>query len=280
MIGIIQVGDQGMADRYAYLPYVGIFIAAVWGLADLAQMSRIEPRWSAAAACAVLLLLSFLTRRQLRNWESSYALFTHSLQVTPDNYMAEDIVGAALLEEAFRTTGQKCAPQALLHFQNAVRIYTEDSLGHLNLGFCRETQGNLQEAIKEYQTALQVARSKFLKKRALINLGGAYRVLRQFALARNYYNECLKVDPGDPDALKGLARVDKEEKMPSLEETIAALSRAAAEHSDAKLYLQLGNLQRAAGRMPEALISYKRALSLDPNLAEARVALEESDRSQ
>jgi tetratricopeptide (TPR) repeat protein len=285
MIGIVQVGDQGMADRYAYLPYVGIFIAAVWGLADLAQMRRIEPRridkrWSAAAACAVLLVLSFLTRRQLRYWESSQALFTHSLQVTPDNYVGEDIVGTALLEEEFGATGQKCSPEARLHFQNAVRINPEDALGHIDLGFCRETQGNLQEAIKEYQAALQVARGKFLRKRALINLGGLYRVLRQFTLARNCYNECLQVDPGDQDARNGLARVDKEEKMPSLEETMAALSRAAAEHPDAKLYLQLGNLQRAAGRVPEALISYQRAFSLDPNLTEARVALEELEPSQ
>ena len=277
MIGIVQVGEQGMADRYAYLPYVGIFIAAVWGLADLAQMRRIDPKYSAAAACAVLLVLSFLTRRQLRNWESSYVLFTHSLQVTPDNYVAEDIVGTALLEETFRTTGQKCSTEARLHFENAVRIHPEDTLGHIDLGFCRETQGNPQEAIQEYQTALQVTRSKFLRKRALINLGGVYRTLRQFALARDYYNECLKVDPGDQDALKGLARVDKEEKMPSLEEAMAALSRAAAQHPDAKLYLQLGNLQRAAGRVPEALISYRRAFRLDPNLAEARVALEELD---
>ena len=280
MIGIVQVGEQGMADRYAYLPYVGIFIAAVWGLADLAQMRRIDPKYSAAAACAVLLVLSFLTRRQLRNWESSYVLFTHSLQVTPDNYVAEDIVGTALLEETFRTTGQKCSTEARLHFENAVRIHPEDTLGHIDLGFCRETQGNLQEAIKEYQAALQVTHSKFLKKRALINLGGVYRASRQFALARNSYNECLKVDPGDQDAVKGLARVDKEEKMPSLEQTIAALSRAAADHPDAKLYLQLGNLQRAAGRVPEALISYQRAFDLDPNLEEARVALEELDASQ
>jgi protein O-mannosyl-transferase len=275
MIGIVQVGDQGMADRYAYLPFVGIFIAAVWGIADLAQMSRIESRWRAVAACAVLLVLSFLTRRQLRNWENSQALFTHSLQVTPDNYVAEDIVGTAVLEETFRETGQKCVPEALVHFQNAVRIDSGDALGHINLGFCRETQGNLQEAIQEYQTALQVARSKFLKKRALINLGGVYRAMRQFALARNYYNECLKVDPGDQDALKGLARADKEEKMPSLEDAIAAVSRAADEHREAKLYFQLGKLQQAAGRLPEALISYQRALSLDPNLGQARAALSE-----
>jgi tetratricopeptide (TPR) repeat protein len=280
MIGIVQVGDQGMADRYAYLPYVGLFMAAVWGLADLAQMKRIEPRWSSVAACAVLLVLSFLTRMQLRNWESSYALFTHSLQVTPDNYVGEDIVGTALLEEAFRTTGQKCTTEALLHFQNAVRIYPADTLGHIDLGFCRETQGNLQEAIKEYQTALHVTESKFLRKRALINLAGVYRASRQFALARNYYNECLQVDPGDQDARKGLARVDKEEKMPSLEDAIAALSRAAAQHPDAKLYLQLGNLQRVAGRVPDALISYQKAFSLDPNLAEAGAALKELDASK
>jgi protein O-mannosyl-transferase len=280
MIGIVQVGDQGMADRYAYLPYVGIFIAAAWGLADLAQMRRVEPRWSAAAACAVLLVLCFLTRMQLRNWESSYALFTHSLQVTPDNYVGEDIVGTALLEEAFRTTGQKCTTEAMLHFQNAVRIYPKDTLGHIDLGFCRETQGNLQEAIQEYQTALEVTGSKFSRKRALINLAGVYRASRQFALARNYYNECLQLDPGDQDARKGLARVDKEEKMPSLEDTITALSRAAAQHPDAKLYLQLGNLQRVAGRVPDALISYQKALSLDPNLAEARAALRELDPSK
>ena len=280
MIGIVQVGDQGMADRYAYLPYVGIFVAVVWGLADLAHSKRVEPRWSAAAACAVLLVLFFLTRSQQRNWESSYTLFTHSLQVTPDNYVAEDIVGTALLQEAFRTTGQKCAPAARLHFENAVRIYPEDALGHIDLGYCRETQGNLQEAAKEYQAALQGAHSKFLKKRALINLAGVYRAQREFALARNSYNECLKIDPGDPDALKGLARVEKEEKMPSLEQTIDALARAAAEHPDAKLYLQLGKLQRAAGRLPEALISYQRALDLDSNLEEARVALEELEASQ
>jgi tetratricopeptide (TPR) repeat protein len=162
--------------------------------------------------------------------------------------VAEDIVGTALLEEAFRTTGQKCSPEALLHFENAVRINPEDALGHIDLGFCRETQGNLQEAIKEYQTALQVTRGKFLKKRALINLGGVYRALREFSLARSSYHECLKIDPGDQDALKGLARVDKEEKMPSLEGAIAALSRAAAEHPDANLFRQLGKLQRVAGR--------------------------------
>jgi cytochrome c-type biogenesis protein CcmH/NrfG len=280
MIGIVQVGDQGMADRYAYLPYVGIFIAAVWGLADLAKTIRIEPRWGIAAACAVLLVLSFLTRRQLQYWESSLALFTHSLQVTPENYVGEDIVGTALLEQAFRATGQKCVTEARLHFENAVRINPEDTLGHIDLGFCRETQGKLQEALQEYQTALQGTHSKFLKKRALINLGGVYLALRQFSLARNSYNECLKVDPGDEDAPKGLARVDKEEKMPSLEETITALSHAASEHPDARLYFQLGNLLRAAGRVPEALSSYQRAVSLDPNLAQARVALEELEPSQ
>jgi protein O-mannosyl-transferase len=280
MIGIVQVGDQGMADRYAYLPYVGIFIAVVWVLADLAQKWRIEPRWSAAAACAVLLALSFLTRIQLRYWESSYALFTHSLQVTPGNYVGEDIVGVALLEEAFRTTGQKCTTEALLHFQNAVRIYPGDTLGHIDVGFCQETQGNLQEAIKEYQTALQVTESKFLRKRALINLAGVYRASRQFDLARSYYNECLQVDPSDEDARKGLARVDKEEKMPSLEDAIAAVSRAAAERQDARLYVQLGNLQRVAGRVPEARISYRKAFSLDPNLAEAGAALKELEPSR
>src|SRR6202044_3545048 len=119
---------QGMADRYAYLPYVGLLIAAVWGLADLAEARGIELRWTAAAACAVLLALSFLARMELEYWESSFVLFTHSLQITPDNYVAEDIVGTAVLAEAFRTTGQKCSAEARVHFENAVRINPEDTL--------------------------------------------------------------------------------------------------------------------------------------------------------
>jgi protein O-mannosyl-transferase len=211
MIGIVQVGEQGMADRYAYLPFIGIFIAAVWGLADLAESRRIAWRWSAVAACVVLAILSFLTRRQLRTWESSYALFAHSLEITPENSVAEDFVGATLMEEAFKTNGQKCADEVLVHFQNAARINPRDALAHINIGFCRQQQGNLLEAIAEYQAAEQVARNASVKKRSLLNLGAAYRETRQFDLARQCYNDVLKIDPGSQDARAGIGRVEAEE---------------------------------------------------------------------
>ena len=213
MIGIVQVGEQGMADRYAYLPLLGFFVAAVWGVGDLAAIRAVEIRWSATAACAVLVLLCFLTRRQLRTWESSYALCLHSLKITPENNVAEDFVGATLMEQAFKATGQKCSDEALVHFQNAVRINPKDSLAHINVGFCREAHGDLHAAIAEYQTALQVAHNQFLKKRALLNLGGAYRVFGDFSSARQSYDEVLKIDPADKDALRGLAKVELGETL-------------------------------------------------------------------
>jgi protein O-mannosyl-transferase len=272
MIGLIQVGEQGMADRYAYLPLLGIFVMLVWGVADLAASKNIDVRISATAAIAILLLLSWLTRRQLQTWESSYTLWSHSLLITPENYVAEDFVGSTLLQDGFKTTGQGCVDEALLHFQNAVRINPQDSLGHLNVGFCRQARGRMQEAIEEYKSGLQFARNKYLKSRACLNLGAAYQETGDFATSRQYYNEALRIYPRDPDILLGVAKLDAAEK-------IAGLSRSAEQHPNPTVYFQLGQMQAETGLVAEARASYQRVLSLDPNFSQARAALHDLDDS-
>ena len=140
MIGLVQVGEQGMADRYAYLPLIGIFVIVVWLSADVCGETKISRFVPLAASAAVLLALSILTWGQVHTWQSTFSLWSHSLEITPENYVAEDSIGTILLDEGLKTTGDKCADQALLHFQNAVRIYPQDSLGRLNVGFCQRPE--------------------------------------------------------------------------------------------------------------------------------------------
>jgi tetratricopeptide (TPR) repeat protein len=266
MIGLVQVGEQGMADRYAYLPFLGIFTMVVWGSADLFVAKKLSSGTQAAAAGAILLALSFLTWRQVHTWGSSFALWSHSLQVTSNNYFAEDFVGTTLLQDAFNATGEACADQALIHFQNAVQINPEDALGHLNVGYCRQTRGRLQEAIEQYEIAMRCARSKYLRSRAYINLGGVYDGLGDFEKARAYFQQGLQLYPRQPEILQDLARLD-------IEEEIVELSRSASAHPTSTAYLQMGQLQQKLGRIPEARASYEHALGLNPEMVGARNAL-------
>jgi tetratricopeptide (TPR) repeat protein len=266
MIGIVQVGEQGMADRYAYLPFLGIFLMVICGIADFCAATKINLRVQVAASGAVLLVLSFLTWRQVHTWESSFALWSHSLEVTGDNYIAEDFVGSTLLEDAFKATGESCADQALVHFQNAVRVNPRDAVGHLNVGFCRQARGSLREAVGEYEIALQSARTPYLKSRAYINLGGAYDELGDFETSRQYFREGLNIYPNHPEILRALAKLQVEER-------IVELSRSVSLHPTAAVYLQLGQLQEEVGHIPEARASYERVLRLDPEMLEARSAL-------
>ena len=104
MIGLVQVGRQAMADRYAYLPFVGLFIMICWGLGDWAKQRHIPVAWQAGVSVAVLLALAVLTHRQIDFWDDNVRLWTRTLQVTSGNYLAEDNLGRAL-RSGRETTG-------------------------------------------------------------------------------------------------------------------------------------------------------------------------------
>ncbi len=93
VIGLVQVGGQTMADRYFYIPSIGLFIAIVFGLADIAERRRVAPWLSAAIANVVLLVLATLTNAQIHRWSDSFTLFKHALAVAPPNVAVEDSLG-------------------------------------------------------------------------------------------------------------------------------------------------------------------------------------------
>ena len=100
VIGLVQVGGQTMADRYFYIPSIGLFIALVFGLADIAERRRVAPWVSAAIANVVLLVLATLTNAQIHRWSDSFTLFKHALTVTPPNVIVEDCLGLAMHKTA------------------------------------------------------------------------------------------------------------------------------------------------------------------------------------
>ena len=119
MIGLVQVGGQSMADRYAYLPLIGLFVMIAWGVADWAQHKHLPTRWLGIPTVLVLLIFSLLTHRQLAYWHDSITLWSHALEVTSRNFVAEDSLGGALVNEGEYE-------QAIPHFRSAVEIYPRD----------------------------------------------------------------------------------------------------------------------------------------------------------
>jgi tetratricopeptide (TPR) repeat protein len=266
VIGLVQVGDQGMADRYAYLPLIGIFWIAVWGLADLAKTRNLNARVCTAMAALVLAVLSFATWRQIGFWRSSYDLWSHALQVTKDNFVAEDYVGTSLLLNNYEATGQRSSQEALVHFQNAERINPFDPISHLNVGADFHEHGQLHEAATEYETVLNLTRDPHLLSKSLVNLGAINRQLGNYSAARQYYTRALQVEPGNQAVFMSLGRLRMDEK-------IQELSASAARRPSPSAYFQLGQLQQAAGHTPEARVSFQAALKLDPKFADAQAAL-------
>jgi protein O-mannosyl-transferase len=266
MIGLVQVGDQAMADRYAYLPMIGIFVMAAWGAADLAEKRRFNVRLLRGGAVVVLVVLSLLTWRQIGYWRSSRDLWTHALRVTKDNYMAEDYVGSALLVENYQATGQRHLDEALVHFQNAVRINPNDAISHLNLGADMHEHGQLRDAIEQYETVLTLTQDPHLEAKCFIDLGAAFQQLGEYAASEQYFREAQKMEPENEVILLDLGKL-------AMAKRARELAAAAAAHPTPRAYLQLGQLQQAAGMISEARQSYETALKLDPRFIEAQKAL-------
>ena len=190
MIGLVQVGVQAMADRYAYLPLVGLFIAVCWGVAEWCSLRHISMRVEAAVSLAAVLLLAAITHRELQYWTDSETLWLHALQVTRGNYIAEDNLGQVLV-----TRGE--IDRGVQHFRSAVEMEPLDPLGNLNLGRYAQSQGHLSEAIRYYEISLAANSDRRMRANALSNMGQAYRDLGDETRAQACLNaaELLERNP-------------------------------------------------------------------------------------
>jgi tetratricopeptide (TPR) repeat protein len=270
MIGIVQVGRQAMADRYAYLPMIGLFIVAVWGGAELLTQLQTSAAVQFAIAAAVLIVYASLAFLQINYWHSSYTLFSHALRVTTHNGIAEDNFGAALMEMGRPDL-------ALPHFEAAAEYIPQLASAHYNLAVLEQQQNHSDAAKREYELTLQYSSDAIELAQAHSNLGFLLLENNDPGAAVGEFTAALQINPGKQNSLLG--RGIAEYRLRNLDAAVADLSRA-ADLSGAQIAplaqanFWLGRALEDKGQTQAAAAAYAAALQLAPNIAEARERLD------
>jgi Flp pilus assembly protein TadD len=262
VIGFVQIGDAAMADRYAYIPLIGIFVMIAFGLADWAEYKKLG-WWPAIPAAIVIVALALTAHRQIGYWRSSYDLWSHALAVTENNFIAEDNLGGALILEGKEE-------EAHLHFEAAAHINPRDPMSRSNLGTYFQTHKQMSEAVAEYQAAIELTSDPGLLAQTYGNLGASQRALGEDDAARRSFEQSLRLNPNQYNAWLGLGLLAQ--KQGNLQEALNDLSRSVELRPTAQGYYELGRTFAQAGRTADALDAYQRALQLSPDFTEAQQA--------
>ena len=187
MIGLIQAGRQAMADRYAYLPFIGLFIMVCWSVAEWAAERRLPAILLPCATVLVLLAMAVVTRRQIGYWQDNVDVWTHTLQVTSNNWVAEDHLGDALKSQGRPVEALQC-------YYRALAMNPFDSYSHVAIAFYEHQSGNLPDALEHYQQALERL-DDTSKRQVLVNMGHLYEQLGDPEHARRCFEAAAKLPP-------------------------------------------------------------------------------------
>lgn len=250
MIGLVQVGVAARADRYMYLPSIGVFLLVVWAVADWAEARLVTKARVAASAAIVLSLLAIISWRQIGYWRDSETLWNHTLQVTSRNAMAESNLGTSLI-----TLGR--SQEAINHFNRAVAIDPGDFLAQLYLGINEGQHGDPQGAIEHFQIALQRPSQPDMVEMAYSNLGNAYRNLHDYTRARENFEIALGMDPTDSGAAIGMGLIAQHDK--NLANAIRWYSRATVARPNAVASLLMAKAMEKNGQIAESQQAYQQA---------------------
>ena len=265
MIGVVQVGTQAMADRYAYLPFVGLFIMICWLAADFAAQAHLSPVVLRAASALVLFAIAFVSHRQVSYWNDHVTLWTHALEVTQNNWIAENNLGAALLKMG--------RPEdAILHFRAAAALYSYDFNVILNIGTYEQMHGNLAAAIADYKQAAEMARNRRTKSRAYNNLGYAYKDAGELAQARTSFELSVQADPEFSGAWISLGLIAQ--RMGDLPSAISAYERALQVYPSDFGYLLLASALEKSGDQQRANAARQKAALMSDNIIAAQQYVE------
>jgi tetratricopeptide (TPR) repeat protein len=305
VIGLVQVGAQAMADRYAYIPVIGLSIMIAWSVRDIVSKWRYKNVIVVTAGVLICATLMVCTYRQLRYWQNNETLFTHTLDVTSDNYIAHNNIGIALagdgdLEQAMKHFKEtlKIKPrdtdalfnlagalvklgkpnEAMVHYNRVLELKPDDAQTYNALAIVQVQQGDYVQAISIYRKALQKN-----PESALLHggLGSALLETGQLDPAVTALQTSIKLKPISQTYCNlGMAVSFKGELTKAIEYYKKAIRLDA---KNAKAHYNLGNAMLAQVKLAEATAQYKKALSIDPNYAKAHgnlaVALAQQGKS-
>ena len=253
VIGLVQVGEQWRADRYSYIPSIGLFVALVWGIAALLAA---RPWRRVAAVCAgglALVACLVATRGQVRYWHDSGTLFRHALEAVPGNYLALNNLGMVLLQQGAVERAKVCFAKALL-----VRPDYGDA--HRNLGSVLAKEGRYAEAQAQYE---EVVRLHPRAPAAWDDLGKVYASEQRLGEAIAMFSEALRLDRKFAPAHRNLGLVyGLNGELEKCASELAVVVRLAP--ADAYARSQLGLALAKTGRAEAAVASFKDAVRLAP----------------
>jgi tetratricopeptide (TPR) repeat protein len=258
VIGLVQSGAQAMANRYMYIPMLGLLIIIGWAVNDFIT-SRPRIRITAMVmGLIVLLSLLILTRIQVRHWQNTLTLFDYTLKVTEDNVLAENSYGCALFEEGRVDEAEK-------HLRDAVRMSPVFAEARNNLAKVCLKQGRINEAIEHFNELIK--RNEGTAE-IYYNLAAALGMQKKYDDAIKYFAKSLELNPNDPDTHKRmgitlLAAGKTKEAIVHFNESLRIKA------NQAEVYVNLGKANSQLGKYESAIQNWTRALELKPDSVDA-----------
>ena len=308
VIGLVQVGAQSMADRYTYIPTIGLLIALVWAAANLFGKWKVAPMLAGAAGSCLVVACAIITTRQIGFWKDSGTLFARAAAVTDRNYLAYGHLGEF---ELFERHDPKAA---IRDFETAISYRPAWADARNNLGYALESLGQANEAVPQLEIAVHL-NPDFAEAHS--NLGRALCVTGQNAEGMRHFREAIRLKPGVAEVhdylgnalcksgqvAEGISEfreavrinptsADFHARLASALRLVGNLKEAETEFqnairlkpADAELHLGLGNVLLDQGRREEAIVPLNQAIKLKPDSAVIHYtlarALFETGRSQ
>jgi tetratricopeptide (TPR) repeat protein len=262
MIGFVTVGEQTMADRYAYLPFIGLFVAIVWTLDAVASKRRIANVWRASVVLVVVLILGCLTYRQLGYWHDDETLWRQALHVTEGNYMAHNNLAIALAK-------QGRSEEAVVQFQAATALHKYPPDQVLNLAFYELRVGHPQEAIEEAEAVLRASPDPKVQSAAWGEIGQAHLQSRHYGQAAECYQNALRLNPENGMALMGSGVLALRQRQ--FELAVAQLMHAARVEPNDLNVLLLAQALRRAGHAEQADLAEAKVQKISSDLGHAQL---------
>jgi tetratricopeptide (TPR) repeat protein len=273
VIGIVQVGSQARADRYTYLPEIGLALLVTWAVADLGARRRYHRIFLATCSLIIIGALTFAAHLQASAWKDSDTLWRQALSRTIDNLMAELNLG----ESAYQ---QGKTSYAIERFERALQIDPERASVHSSLGVALLEKGRAEESLAHLQTAIALDPHD---ADAHYNLGNTFLAMGLAREAVTQYQQALEINPDDTETMNNMAWILAASPDPMIRDGIkaVALAKRAVLLTDNKEQRAVATLAAAyaeMGRFPEAVETAQRAVQLA--LREGNNARAESIRSQ
>ncbi len=262
VIGIIQVGSQAMADRYAYVPLIGIFIIVAWGVPELISKWRYKEKVLSVSGGIIIFLLLITTWKQVSHWKNNITVFEHAVRVTDKEYPSFALIHNNL-GNALDAEGKNA--EAISHYKMAIELNPNYYKPHTNLGIALGVEGKNEEAISHFKMAIKL---KPDYAPAHNGLGIALGAEGKNAEAISHYKMAVKYNPDFADAYNNLgialgAEGKNEEAISHYKMTIKLKPDYAKAHNN------LGNALDAEGKNAEAISHYKMAIKINPDYATA-----------